>query len=322
MAELKQFRLPDVGEGLTEAEIVTWQVKPGDKVTVNQIIVEIETAKALVELPVPYAGVVAACWCPRAQTVDVGHADHRGRRRPRRPGRAGRRGQHVSPAPLRRSTAAPTWSRRRPARERAGAGDRRAARRPRTSGRRCWSGYGVKLGTTARRPRKGGRRRPRSAARSPPAGPGQAHARRPLRRRRRGSGAAARRGRAGQAAGAQAGQGPRRRPGRADRDRPGRVHHPRRRRRRRPAPTPAAVRPRSRSPAPVPAASREERIPIKGVRKRTAAAMVGQRVHRAARHRVPADRHHRDDAHGRSGCATLPEFAGSRCRRCCSWPGR
>ena len=51
MAELKQFRLPDVGEGLTEAEILTWHVKPGDSVKVNQIIVEIETAKSAVELP-------------------------------------------------------------------------------------------------------------------------------------------------------------------------------------------------------------------------------------------------------------------------------
>ena len=51
MSELKQFRLPDVGEGLTEADIVRWLVKPGDHVVINQIIVEIETAKAVVELP-------------------------------------------------------------------------------------------------------------------------------------------------------------------------------------------------------------------------------------------------------------------------------
>ena len=48
----KQFKLPDVGEGLTEAEIVTWKVKAGDTVKVNDIVVEIETAKSLVELPV------------------------------------------------------------------------------------------------------------------------------------------------------------------------------------------------------------------------------------------------------------------------------
>ena len=55
---MKQFKLPDVGEGLTEAEIVSWKVKPGDTVKVNEIIVEIETAKSLVELPCPFSGVV------------------------------------------------------------------------------------------------------------------------------------------------------------------------------------------------------------------------------------------------------------------------
>jgi 2-oxoisovalerate dehydrogenase E2 component (dihydrolipoyl transacylase) len=72
MTERKQFRLPDVGEGLTEADIVTWRVKPGDRVTINQIIVEIETAKAVVELPSPYAGVVAQLLVEEGQTVDVG----------------------------------------------------------------------------------------------------------------------------------------------------------------------------------------------------------------------------------------------------------
>src|SRR6202044_4053530 len=68
----KEFRLPDVGEGLTEADIVSWHVKPGDTVTINQIIVEIETAKALVELPSPYAGTVSALLVDEGQTVDVG----------------------------------------------------------------------------------------------------------------------------------------------------------------------------------------------------------------------------------------------------------
>jgi 2-oxoisovalerate dehydrogenase E2 component (dihydrolipoyl transacylase) len=72
MTELKQFRLPDVGEGLTEADIVSWHVKPGDKVTVNQVIVEIETAKAVVELPSPWDGVVAHLLVDEGQTVDVG----------------------------------------------------------------------------------------------------------------------------------------------------------------------------------------------------------------------------------------------------------
>jgi pyruvate dehydrogenase E2 component (dihydrolipoamide acetyltransferase) len=68
----KDFRLPDVGEGLTEADIVSWHVKPGDTVTINQVIVEIETAKAVVELPSPYAGTVAALLAAEGQTVDVG----------------------------------------------------------------------------------------------------------------------------------------------------------------------------------------------------------------------------------------------------------
>src|ERR1700728_405931 len=68
----KEFRLPDVGEGLTEADIVSWHVKPGDTVTINQVIVEIETAKALVELPSPYAGTVSALLVDEGQTVDVG----------------------------------------------------------------------------------------------------------------------------------------------------------------------------------------------------------------------------------------------------------
>ncbi len=72
MTEVKQFRLPDVGEGLTEADIVTWHVKPGDRVTVNQVIVDIETAKAVVELPCPYEGVVTGLLVPEGQTVDVG----------------------------------------------------------------------------------------------------------------------------------------------------------------------------------------------------------------------------------------------------------
>jgi pyruvate dehydrogenase E2 component (dihydrolipoamide acetyltransferase) len=72
MTELKEFRLPDVGEGLTEADIVAWHVKPGDQVEVNQIIVEIETAKAVVELPSPWDGTVARLLAAEGQTVDVG----------------------------------------------------------------------------------------------------------------------------------------------------------------------------------------------------------------------------------------------------------
>ncbi len=69
---LQHYRLPDVGEGLTEATVVTWLVAVGDTVSVNTPVVEIETAKSLVELPSPYAGVVAHLLVPAGQTVEVG----------------------------------------------------------------------------------------------------------------------------------------------------------------------------------------------------------------------------------------------------------
>jgi pyruvate dehydrogenase E2 component (dihydrolipoamide acetyltransferase) len=72
MSDVKQFKLPDVGEGLTEAEIVTWNVKVGDTVKVNDVIVEIETAKSLVELPCPYAGIVTELLAQEGDTVNVG----------------------------------------------------------------------------------------------------------------------------------------------------------------------------------------------------------------------------------------------------------
>jgi pyruvate/2-oxoglutarate dehydrogenase complex dihydrolipoamide acyltransferase (E2) component len=53
---LNKFNLPDVGEGLTEAEIVSWKVKVGDAVAINDVLCEIETAKSIVELPSPFAG--------------------------------------------------------------------------------------------------------------------------------------------------------------------------------------------------------------------------------------------------------------------------
>jgi 2-oxoisovalerate dehydrogenase E2 component (dihydrolipoyl transacylase) len=72
MSDVSQFKLPDVGEGLTEAEIVSWKVKPGDTVKVNDVIVEIETAKSLVELPCPFAGVVEGLLVDEGTTVPVG----------------------------------------------------------------------------------------------------------------------------------------------------------------------------------------------------------------------------------------------------------
>lgn len=69
---MAEFLLPDVGEGLTEAEIVAWKVKVGDVIAINDIIVEIETAKSLVELPSPYAGTVQALLVEEGVTVPVG----------------------------------------------------------------------------------------------------------------------------------------------------------------------------------------------------------------------------------------------------------
>ncbi|MEU8267405.1 dihydrolipoamide acetyltransferase family protein [Sphaerisporangium sp. NPDC049002] len=69
---LREFKLPDVGEGLTEAEIIKWHVSAGDNVVINQTIVEIETAKAVVELPCPFEGVVSSLMADEGETVDVG----------------------------------------------------------------------------------------------------------------------------------------------------------------------------------------------------------------------------------------------------------
>lgn len=68
----REFKMPDVGEGLTEAEILKWYVQPGDTVTDGQVVCEVETAKAAVELPIPYDGVVRALHFPEGTTVDVG----------------------------------------------------------------------------------------------------------------------------------------------------------------------------------------------------------------------------------------------------------
>ena len=69
---MADYLLPDVGEGLTEAEIVSWRVKEGDTIEINDIVVEIETAKSLVELPSPYAGTVTGLLVSEGETVAVG----------------------------------------------------------------------------------------------------------------------------------------------------------------------------------------------------------------------------------------------------------
>ncbi|MFE9930200.1 dihydrolipoamide acetyltransferase family protein [Streptomyces sp. NPDC005533] len=69
---IREFKMPDVGEGLTEAEILKWYVQPGDTVTDGQVVCEVETAKAAVELPIPFDGVVHALLFEEGTTVDVG----------------------------------------------------------------------------------------------------------------------------------------------------------------------------------------------------------------------------------------------------------
>ncbi|MEV7507421.1 dihydrolipoamide acetyltransferase family protein [Streptomyces sp. NPDC089922] len=69
---IREFKMPDVGEGLTEAEILKWYVQPGDTVTDGQVVCEVETAKAAVELPIPFDGVVHALLFDEGTTVDVG----------------------------------------------------------------------------------------------------------------------------------------------------------------------------------------------------------------------------------------------------------
>ncbi len=69
---MPEYLLPDVGEGLTEAEIVSWKVKVGDVIAINDVVVEIETAKSLVELPSPFAGEVSAILVAEGETVPVG----------------------------------------------------------------------------------------------------------------------------------------------------------------------------------------------------------------------------------------------------------
>ncbi len=72
MSRIKQFKLPDLGEGLTEGEILKWLVSPGDAVELNQPIVEVETAKAAVEIPSPYEGKVVQLFHEEGETIEVG----------------------------------------------------------------------------------------------------------------------------------------------------------------------------------------------------------------------------------------------------------
>ncbi|HEY6480464.1 MAG TPA: dihydrolipoamide acetyltransferase family protein [Streptosporangiaceae bacterium] len=158
MAELRQFKLPDVGEGLTEADIVRWHVQPGDTVKVNQIIVEIETAKAVVELPSPHAGVVSSLLVTEGETVDVGtpiiaiDTDASGGTAPSAPA-AGTGAPAPDEVPVEVPVEVPPLQTPTSADlvppPPAGAAAEETGKR-----QAVLVGYGVKLGSTARRPRK------------------------------------------------------------------------------------------------------------------------------------------------------------------------
>ncbi|MER7565159.1 dihydrolipoamide acetyltransferase family protein [Streptomyces sp. NPDC097941] len=136
-ASVREFKMPDVGEGLTEAEILKWYVQVGDTVTDGQVVCEVETAKAAVELPIPYDGVVRDLRFPEGTTVDVGTAiiaiDVSG----------GAPAAPETPAEAPEAAAAPAPA---PAPE----------KKPEGTGRQpVLVGYGVAVSSTKRRPRKG-----------------------------------------------------------------------------------------------------------------------------------------------------------------------
>ncbi|MFE7892486.1 dihydrolipoamide acetyltransferase family protein [Streptomyces sp. NPDC057412] len=252
-ASVREFKMPDVGEGLTEAEILKWYVQPGDTVTDGQVVCEVETAKAAVELPIPYDGVVRALHFPEGTTVDVGTSiiavDVSG-------GAAPAAEEPAAPAPAQEEEAEPQ------------------GRQP------VLVGYGVSASSTKRRPRKGAeapRQEPEPAAQAlqaelnghgPAVAPdlGRPLAKPPVRKLAKdlgvdlatvtptGPDGIITREDVHAAVAAQA-----------------------------PAAEPEPTAPQAAAPAPAavpaPAASydgaRETRVPVKGVRKATAAAMVG-----------------------------------------------
>ncbi|PBC62309.1 branched-chain alpha-keto acid dehydrogenase subunit E2 [Streptomyces sp. Tue6028] len=249
---LREFKMPDVGEGLTEAEILKWYVQVGDTVTDGQVVCEVETAKAAVELPIPFDGVVRELRFPEGVTVDVGQViiavDVSG-------------GAAEAPAPV----AAPEAAAEAP-----------VAEEPKSEGRKpVLVGYGVAESSTKRRPRKGtevpvqqAEFHAATAIQGELNGHGQAAKERPLAKppvRKLAKDL-------GVDLATVTPSGPDGIITRED------VHAAVA-----PAPAPAPVV--TEAPAPVPAqtpapavaydAARETRIPVKGVRKATAAAMVG-----------------------------------------------
>ncbi|MFI9821048.1 dihydrolipoamide acetyltransferase family protein [Streptomyces sp. NPDC052013] len=261
-ASVREFKMPDVGEGLTEAEILKWYVQPGDTVTDGQVVCEVETAKAAVELPIPYDGVVRALHFPEGTTVDVGTSiiavDVSG----------------GAEAPAQEPVAEePEAPREEPKAEAAGSG-----RQP------VLVGYGVATSSTRRRPRKPATEAPAATAIQTelnghaPAAPAPAPAPAPVAPQQRPLAKPPVRKLAKDLGVDLATVTPTGPDGIITRED---VHAA-------VAATTAAPEPEVQAPAPVPAApaaaaaapasydtARETRIPVKGVRKATAAAMVG-----------------------------------------------
>jgi len=256
---LREFKMPDVGEGLTEAEILKWYVQVGDTVTDGQVVCEVETAKAAVELPIPYDGVVSELRFPEGTTVDVG--------------------QVIITVDVSGGTAPAQAA---PAAEQAPAAPAAPAEEAKPEGRKpVLVGYGVAESSTKRRPRKGaetpaqqgGTMYAAAAIQGELNGHGSAPQQRPLAKppvRKLAKdlgvdlatvtpsgpdGIITREDVHAAAAPAQA---------------PAPVEAPA-------AVQPAPVRPQAPAPAPVASydGARETRIPVKGVRKATANAMVG-----------------------------------------------
>lgn len=151
----REFKMPDVGEGLTEAEILKWYVAPGDRVADGQVVCEVETAKAAVELPIPFDGVVHELRFGEGTTVDVGTAIISVDTQP---------GAGDAPAPA----AAPA----EPAEAAAPAEPAGAAEPAENGGRQAnLVGYGVAPSSTKRRPRKPRPGAPAAPARGVPAQP-------------------------------------------------------------------------------------------------------------------------------------------------------
>ncbi|WP_028810621.1 dihydrolipoamide acetyltransferase family protein [Streptomyces flavidovirens] len=142
----REFKMPDVGEGLTEAEILKWYVQPGDTVTDGQVVCEVETAKAAVELPIPYDGVVHELRFGEGVTVDVGQVIITVDVAPGTPAEAApAAAQAAAPAqaPPQAPVAQPAPAQREPE------AAKPAARQP------VLVGYGVSEASTKRRARKG-----------------------------------------------------------------------------------------------------------------------------------------------------------------------